>query len=193
MKLAPALLFALGCGGSTTTPPVPPPTNAPAAFACPATLPNIRTGCPGLDVTSLKMVCTSATSTTGPVPPPSTGSRIGVTIGNFTTINGVATPIGPTLPCGPNGMPSNGITVTLGAAYVADFGSPAVGAAFCLARSKTTYTQWGISDPLVAVFDSELKSRVHLALDQTIVDQLNSALGLPAGLAPRCANWRQMP
>lgn len=153
----------------------------------------VRTGCPGVDLTAITLTCSPSTWGTNPTPPPQTTSRATVSIGINSTANTVIVPIGPTLPCGPNGLPSNGVTVTFGLDYVGDFAPPAVGAPFCILRSKASFPQWGISDPLVAAFDGVLKERLFAAVDQQVVDQLNKTLGIPPGSPPRCATWRQLP
>ena len=163
-------------------------------FTCPASIPDVRTGCPGADLTAITVACTSATFGTNPSPPPRPTSRATIQIGVNSTLNSVIVPIGPTLPCGPNGLPPNGVTVTFGLDYISDFAPPVVGAPFCILRSKASFPQWGISDPLVAIaFDGVLKERLFLAFDQQVVDRLNSTVGIAPGSTPRCPTWRQLP
>jgi hypothetical protein len=103
------------------------------------------------------------------------------------------TPIGPLTPCVPTGAPTTG-SPSPSANYIGDVRQPPPGAPFCISSSKVSFPQWGISDPLIATLgDSPLKGNIHLALDQAVIDPLNAALGLPAGMPPHCKNWQQMP
>jgi hypothetical protein len=185
--------IALAACGGPAPPTAPPPPNT-STFTCSAGLAPIRVGCPGpgADLTSITIACTSANLGLNPSPPPQPTSRATVTIGDFSTVNGRVVPIGPTTPCGPNGLPSNGVTITFGLSFTGDFFSGGAAVPFCFTRSRGDFTQWGVSDPLVATLDGMLKSSIVGGIEQSIIDRMNGTLGLPAGMPPRCANWRSL-
>ncbi|MEO8435829.1 MAG: hypothetical protein ABI596_13095 [Pyrinomonadaceae bacterium] len=197
--LALVTLSLAGCGGGSTTPSTPAPTTTAVPFPCPALPSMFRTGCPGVDLTGMTLTCAGGapSMTTGPIPPPSGGTRIGVTIPNGSTIAASINPVGPD-PLHPNNCmavgPSVPLAVTFGVAYVGDLGSvaaaPGVTAIpFCISRSKATFSQFASPDPLITIFQDPLKGLLHLELDRQVIEKLS---GAPAP-TPRCPFWRQMP
>ncbi|MDQ3697974.1 MAG: hypothetical protein M3373_08125 [Gemmatimonadota bacterium] len=140
----------------------------------------------------MTLTCSGApTMTTGPIPPPSGGTRIGVVIPDGTTIT---TAVSPTAPVTCDRGPANTITITFGVAYVGDLGSVAAapgvaGIPFCISRSKATFSQFMTADPLATIFQDPLKGMIHLEIDKAVIATLT---GAPAP-TPRCPFWRPMP
>lgn len=186
-----------GCGPTQTPPSTPAPAGMPTSLACPVLPPMFRTGCPGADLTAMTLTCAGGapTITTGPIPPPSGGTRVGVVLPNGSTIKTTVNAVSPNLtgPCVAV-TPSNTITIMFGVAYVGDLGSvaaaPGVTAIpFCISRSKANFTQFATGDPLATVFQDPLKAQIHLEIDRAVIQTLSGA----AAPTPRCPFWRQMP
>jgi hypothetical protein len=177
------------CTGFIQSPPTVPP-NARSA-PCPTILPIARTGCPGIAIPNPQLVCGGdGTMSIATNPVGTGGTRFVVRLQDESNLSGTVTPS--------NGFCAPGISVgvgiTFGVVYTGDQGTePAAGGGTipCITRSRTQFTQYMTSDPVLAIAEDTIKGEIHGALDRAVINSIFVAAGAPP-LPGRCARWQPM-